>query len=260
MLFIVIGNAIVFLFQAMDTTNTFIYYLYFNPTLILHGQIWRLITFIFVPASSNLFFLAVALYFYYFIGSTLERLWGVAKFTLYYLFGIFFTMLYGIIASFFVNTPYIFLDAAYINLSMFFAFAVLFPDMQVLLFFVIPIKIKWLAMVNAVVFALSVFFTPFPQNLLPLVALMNFFIFCGGYLADYVKRSRAGNSKAARNFRVEATRAKNDLNHKPYRHKCAVCGRTDTDYPDLEFRYCSQCDGYHCFCQDHINNHVHFKE
>ena len=55
-------------------------------------------------------------------------------------------------------------------------------------------------------------------------------------------------------------RINREQNSKPYHHKCAVCGRTDADHPELEFRYCSRCAGYHCFCQDHINNHIHFTE
>ena len=179
MLYIVIGNAIVFIFSMMDTTNTFVSYLYFSPALILKGQIWRIITFIFVPMADGIFWLAIMLYFYYFIGSTLERRWGTAKFTLYYLLGVVLTIIYGIIVSLFTSSGYIYLDAAYINLSMFFAFAVLFPDLEVLLFFIIPVKMKWLALLNAALFAVSIFTTPFPYSLIPLVALLNFFIFCG---------------------------------------------------------------------------------
>lgn len=259
MLYIVIGNAAVYLFSQMDTTLFFYEKLLFNPQLILKGEIWRLLTFVFVPSVDGLLWVAVMLYFYYFIGSTLERYWGSGKFTLYYLSGVLFTMIYGLLAGLITDQQYMFLDASFINLSMFFAFATLFPDTQVLLFFIIPIKIKWLAIVDAVFFALSIFLGTFPTNLLPLVAILNFFLFCGDSITRAFKSARAANSRQASGFRASVNRAKYEERQQTYRHRCAVCGKTDTEYPNLEFRYCSRCTGYHCFCQDHINNHVHFQ-
>ena len=260
MIYIITGNVIVFLFTMMDRTQTFLSYLYFNPTLILQGQVWRLLTFLFIPANNNIIFMALMLYFYYFIGSTLERHWGAGRFTIFYFSGVFLTILYGFLAGFLTNSSYIYLDAAYLNLSMFFAFATMFPDMRVLLFFLIPIKIKWLAIADALFFAWEIAINAFPINLLPLVAIANYFIFCGDDLIRYIKPYRASNSKQAINFRKAARQAKKDASNKPYRHKCSVCGKTDADYPNLEFRYCSRCAGYHCFCADHINNHEHFKD
>lgn len=259
MLYIIIGNAIVYLFGLMDTTGTFLSYLYFNPALVLQGQVWRLITFIFIPSGSNIFFVAIFLYFYYFIGSTLENHWGAPRFTIYYISGILLTVIYGFIAWLITGDTSSSLDSTYINLSMFFAFAVLFPDMRVLLFFIIPIKIKWLAILDAVYFLVSIFITPFPANLLPIVAILNFFIFCGGTLMDYIRPHFRRNTKQTINFRKEARKVKQEQSSLPYRHKCEVCGRTDAEYPNLEFRYCSKCNGYHCFCIDHINNHIHFQ-
>lgn len=259
MLYIVIGNIIVFLFSMMDTTKTFMSYLYFNSDLILKGQVWRLVTFLFIPSSSNVLYFAIELYFYYFIGSTLERYWGSAKFTVYYLFGAVLTMIYGTVMSFFVN-GYLAVSASYLNLSMFFAFAVLFPDTRVLLMFIIPIKIKWLAIVDAAFFALGVIVNPFPINLIPLVAIANFLLFFGSDFLDMFRANKRVYSKQSKNFRKEAQHAKMEMDSAPYRHKCAVCGRTDVSNPELEFRYCSRCAGYHCFCIDHINGHVHFTE
>ena len=260
MLFIIIGNAIVYLFTMMDTTGSFAYYLYFNPQLILQGEIWRLITFVFVPGYAKLWQIVLSLYFSYFIGSTLERYWGTAKFTLYYLSGVVFTMIYGLIAGLLTDSGYMLLDASYINLSMFFTFALFFPDTQLLLFFIIPIKIKWLAIVDAAFFVVSILLGTFPTNLLPLIAVLNFFIFCGDRFFGLFKQGRARNYKTSVNFRNKVASAKMENEHKDYRHKCSVCGKTDTQYPDLQFRYCSRCQGYHCFCEEHINNHIHFTE
>lgn len=264
MLYIIIGNAIVFVFSMMDRTNTFLYYLYFNPALIMQGQIWRLVTFIFVPMSTDIFWEAISLYCYYSIGNLLERFWGPGKFTLYYIGGVISTIIYGILVSLFFSDTIIqylvFLDGFYINLSLFLALAAVAPDMQFLFFFIIPIKAKYLAIFTVVLEFWQTIRNPFPLNLLPLVAFLNFIFFCGGYIWNNTGTFRRSHSKQASRFRATVKRAQDEQAARPYKHKCAVCGRTDVSNPELEFRYCSRCAGYHCFCEDHINNHVHFTE
>jgi membrane associated rhomboid family serine protease len=146
MLFIVIGNGIVWLFSAMDTTGLLECNLAFSARQILQGQVWRLLTFVLVPQSSG-FWLLIMLYFYYFIGSTLEREWGSGRFTIYYLAGMFLTALYGFITYFVTGESYA-ITASYINLSMFFAFATLFPETQFCCIYH-PHQMKWLAILNA---------------------------------------------------------------------------------------------------------------
>lgn len=261
MLFIIIGNAIVFLFSMMDTTGLFLQYLFFSPDKILGGQVWRLITFVFIPPSQNLLYLALFLYFYYFIGKTLEQQWGPGRFTIFYFSGVILTVIYGFAAYFLTGSlSLILLNANYINLSLFFAFATLFPDNRVLLFFIIPIKIKWLALLDAVFFLLQIIITPFPLSLLPVVAILNYLVFCGDTLLTYMGVFRNRFSPRRINFKKAAKSSRAGFSGKIYTRKCSVCGKTDTDYPDLEFRFCSRCEGYHCFCIDHINSHVHFKE
>ena len=268
MLFIVIGNIIVFLFSMMDKSGYFLSYLLFNPQLILRGQVWRLLTFVFVPESTSLIMLAITLYFYYFIGNTLERQWGTAKFTLYYICGIVCTVVYGMIVGLLGNVGYFAMGSSYINLSMFFVFATFFPESRVLLFFFIPIKIKWLAYLNAAYFALGVISYLMVGNILlalvPIIAILNYFIFCGDMLLDSIsslrRRSNRRRNSNVVDFKKAAKQAYSETQNKGYTRKCAVCGRTDTDYPNLEFRYCSRCEGYHCFCEDHIGNHIHFTE
>ena len=143
---------------------------------------------------------------------------------------------------------------------MFFSYATLFPDVQVLFMFIIPVKVKWLAYIDAAVFVFAMVTAPFPFNLLPLVAILNYFVFFGDELISSIHSDRARYKKTTVNFNREKQKIKYEQKNASYTRKCAVCGRTDTDYPDLEFRYCSRCAGYHCFCQDHINNHIHFTE
>lgn len=268
MLWVVIASAVIYIFSMMDSSGAFLYYLMFNPRLILQGQIWRLFTFILIPINSSPIWLFISLYFYYFIGSTLERQWGTPKFTIYYLSGILFTALYGLIAGLLSGAYYIYITASYINLSMFFVFATYFPDHQVLVLFIIPVKIKWLAYLDAALFVFGIIQGAVAGSLLlallPIIAVLNYFIFCGDILFDSIRaltgRARMRRSPNVINFKKAAREARREAESKPYTRKCAVCGRTDADYPDLEFRYCSRCQGYHCFCQDHINSHVHFTE
>lgn len=254
MMYISIANVAFWVLGAIN--RPFLSYLSFDAAAILHGQVWRLVTFMLYPPSTGLLAF-IAFYFYYWIGSTLEQYWGSGQFTIYFFSGVILTILYGFLI-YFITGSNVRLDSQYIYLSMFFSFAALFPDMQVLFMYIIPIKMKYLAIVDAVFFALAVITNPFPVNLLPIVAVLNFFLFCGGDLLSHIRPNRTSRSTV--NFRKESRRIRREQQSKLYTHKCAVCGRTDVDYPNLEFRYCSRCQGYHCFCIDHINNHIHFTE
>ena len=254
MKYITIANAVLWLLNAVN--SRILPYMVFSPYWILRGQVWRLISFVFIPPSTGILAF-IAFYFYYFLGSTLEQQWGTARFNLYFFSGVVLTILFGFLI-YWITGVSVSLTAYYLFLSMFFSFAVLFPDMQVLLFFVIPVKMKWLAILDALFFLYGIFTTPFPANLVPVVAILNFFLFCGEDLLVML-----GVYKKSANT-ISFQRAAREIRRKQaaslYHHKCAVCGKTDTDYPDLEFRYCSKCAGYHCFCQEHINSHIHFKE
>ena len=264
---IVIGNVAVYVLMLLTQANdaNALSFLTFNLNALLHGEVWRLVTFVFVPAYSSPFALLISLYFYYWIGSTLERQWATAKFNLYYISGALLTVLGVVLASLITGNPY--LTAAgtgYVNLSMFFAFAFLFPNTTVLLFFILPVKMKWLAYLDGALFAFDIIKAIGAHNwagvVLPIVALLNFAVFIWPEVHYLKERAKYQNSRKTVQFRQAQQQQAKQAQQQGYRHKCAVCGRTDTDYPDLQFRYCSKCVGYHCFCQDHIFNHVHFTE
>lgn len=270
MKFIVIGSVIVYLL-AIFAGYEAVSFLMFRWDAITHGELWRLITFIFMPGyytTGDVLWLALFLYMYYMIGNVLEREWGTAKFTLYYLSGVVLTIIVGILTALIAGRNVIIGGTSYVNLSMFFAFAMLYPDTQFLLFFFIPVKVKWLAWIDGAFFALSVLTSlmrlDFLNALLPVVALLNFFVFFWTNIADEIawrrNRQRHKTSHQTIHFQAAARQVRKKEAQRGYRHKCEVCGRTDADFPDLEFRYCSRCAGYHCFCQDHIFNHEHFKE
>ena len=237
-------NALVFVLYLVNPT---IYaWLMFDRASVLSGQLWRIITFAFLPQTTSVIFIIFVLYFYYMIGQTLESEWGSMKLTVYYVISILLTLA----VCFIFNVPG---SGTYINLSLFFAFATLYPDFPIRLFFLLPLKIKYLAYVDAAFFLYQIIATPFPRNLVPVGALGAYFLFFSGQLIGLVRRSRAGNARTVK-FKSAVRKAKQE---KGYIHKCAKCGLTDADDPEMEFRYCSLCMGYQCYCARHIFDHEH---
>ena len=255
MLYIVIGQVAVFILDLFFRGMLSSYWLPFSRDLILHGQVWRLVTFIFLPSDSgNPFFLLLGCYFYYWIGTMLEREWGTARFTLFYLSGVVLSVLSGMILGI--------TDIYYITLSIFLVIATLYGEMQVLLFFVIPIKMKWMALIDVALILVAVIqnlmYGSWVGALLPLASFVNYFIFTWPFWGAKLGVLRRRADPKVVNFkRVQKQAQKQAKATGGYRHKCAVCGITDADDPNMEFRYCSKCDGYYCYCMNHINNHVH---
>ncbi|MCD7946965.1 MAG: rhomboid family intramembrane serine protease [Oscillospiraceae bacterium] len=264
MLIIIVGQIIVFLLDMFSSGGSGCSNLIsFAPYYILHGQVWRIVTFVFVPINSSPILLIISLYFYFFIGRILEREWGVVKFTVFILLGAVLNIIIGFVlyVLFPSVSPAVTASMHYVFLSMFFAFATLFPNMQVLLFFIIPIKIKWLAWIDAAMFAYTIIASlvqrDFVGAIVPLIAILNYFIFFWPTIRDSFRRMKYRTSRQTIHFKHAANQARQNQQQRGYLHKCAVCGKTDTDYPDMEFRYCSKCNGYYCYCPEHINNHIH---
>ena len=249
--YIVIGSVVVYLLN-MFSNGTFSSLLYFSLPHILQGQVWRLISFVFMPLDSRLLWFALSTYLYWMIGSTLEREWGSTKFTLFYIMGVVLNILLGFVTGTATMT--------YVNLSMFFAFATLYPNTQFLIFFIIPVKVKWLAWLDAALLAWSIFqylFSGIPLlALIPVIAILYYFLFFSADFARLFGRVKHQTSRQTINFKQAQKKARET---KGYIHKCAVCGITDEMDSSMEFRYCSKCNGYHCYCMNHINNHVHIE-
>ena len=244
-----------------------------NVTKILQGQVWRLITWIVYPpsTSSPLWFVIAILFFYYPISASLEHTWGKFKFTLYILSGMLFTVIAAFILHFVMGGVLdglggIIFSTYYISLSIFLAYSLTYPDMTVLLMFVIPIKMKWMSIVYAalVIYDVARYFMNGAWFMaLPIIAsLLNFVIFFLGtrdfnrynpkeiHRKNEFKRAVNGGSKT-----VPFPGNSNAVT----KHKCAVCGRTEKDDPNLEFRFCSKCNGNYEYCQDHLYTHIHKK-
>ena len=191
------------------------------------------------------------------------RYWGTPQFTIFFFSGVILSEIFAFIV-YFVSGVSLNITATYIYFSMFFSFATLYPDMTILLFFIIPVKMKWLAYLDGALFAFDIISAIGRHSwggvVLPIVALLNFAVFIWPEVHYLRQRTQYQASRKTVQFRQAQQQQARQQEQQGYHHKCAVCGKTDTDYPDMQFRYCSKCAGYHCFCQDHIFNHVHFTE
>ena len=267
MLWVIGLNVITYIFSMIDPSNTLYWLLCFDRNAILHGQVWRLVTFITLSLQSySYLWVIIAVIFYIQLGKALENTWGRFRFNLYYLTGILFLDL----AGFLLNVP---VSADSLNTSLFLAFATLYPETTFLVFFIIPIKARWLGILNLLIFLLQLLsFSVFPFNLLPLFALANYFLYLGKNFLNIFPISWQVNANRVKKKMSSGKRGKQvpfpgagsytastARPEAPYTHKCTVCGRTDVSNPELEFRYCSKCKGYYCYCEDHINNHTHIQ-
>ena len=267
MLYITIGTAIVYLI-SMFTQNFLLYdILRFDRSLILKGQVWRLISYPLTYGSINPVFMLITLVCYYSLGRAMENAWGTFKFNLFYFTGILMMDIYSMI----FNCQ---ADAYYLNLSLFLSYATMYPNAQFLLLFIIPVKAWIFALIDLLLILYGLIADPFPYNLFPVIALANYFLFFGKDVANVIPISWQANFRrlfrkkpktsqprpkvvpfpSAGSYEASVATPKT-----PYTHRCTVCGRTDVSNPDLEFRYCSRCKGYHCYCEDHISNHAHIE-
>ncbi len=226
--------------------------LMFYSPYILRGEVWRLFTFIFVPTSTNPFYLLLSCYVIFWTGQMLEREWGTAKFNLFYLCGV----LWSIAGGMFLGSISIY----YIHLSFFLVIATMYSEMQVLFMLVVPVKMKWLALLDVALILLNALEQGWVVILLAIPSFINYFIFTWSFWSMKLGFVRRRADPQVINFK----RAKRQAEKKAretggYMHKCAVCGITDEDDPGMEFRYCSKCDGYYCYCANHINNHIHIR-
>lgn len=288
MLWICASNAVVFVLWYLFKLDM-LSLLNFDADKILHGQLWRLFSYVFTFASGGSFLgssilgAVISISFYYWVGRMLENTWGTLRFNLYYLAGVLLSDAFAIVLQLIFHLcPTV--SVHYLNLSMFLAVATLIPDQRVYIYMIIPVKMKWLAwvdlglsLISVVTGVLDAVYIWFKMGsymgtayllfaLFPLVSLLNYFLFFGKDIANVLPRwmTRKRRQKPKRVVYTQAQPnpdwAKNyrsPSGERPYRHKCTVCGRTDTDCPGLEFRYCSRCAGYFCYCIDHINNHTH---
>ncbi len=281
MLYLCVGSGLVYLF-TMFVQNTVLYdLLCFDFDLIMKGQVWRLFSYVLTASGGNILFTLITLVCYYSLGRAMENVWGTFRFNLFYLSGVVLMDLYALAVGllmpqwrFMMNQV---VSVGYLNLSLFLGYATLYPDTQFLVLFIIPVKAWILALFDLVMIAIDVIDMSipvflFPINLFPLVSIANYLLFFGKDVINVIPMSWRVNT--LRLFRRKPRKTENRTGtipfpaagsyqatvaqtKAPYTHKCRVCGRTDASNPELEFRYCSRCGGYQCYCQEHISNHEH---
>ncbi|MCR4989470.1 MAG: hypothetical protein K6A38_01215 [Lachnospiraceae bacterium] len=267
-------------------------YMYLNPYEIIHHlQIWRVFTWILIPPDSFGFFTLIVLYFYYSIGTSLEITWGTYRYNVYLLSGYLFTILgafifYGISvlngtdmlwdASIAGSAIFsLFFTTYYVNMSIFLAYAATFPEAQVLLLFIIPIKVKFLGIIYGAIIVYSfVSYAKAGVAYLPMcvviaASLLNFVIFfftmrkrvSNDLLRAFRRRANASAASGVYSEKVNSQRhASATMRPKSAgitRHKCAICGATEVTNPELQFRFCSKCNGNYEYCENHIFTHTH---
>lgn len=268
MLYISIGTALVYLFTLISKNYLLYDILCFDRARILQGQVWRLFSYVFIPSGGGLILTAVSLLCYFSLGRAMENSWGTLRFNLYYLSGILMMDIYCMIFKCYASVEYL-------NLSLFLGYATMYPNAQFLLLFIIPVKAWIFALIDLGLMLFGLIMYPFPENLFSVISLANYFLFFGAEVVNVFPVSWRAN--ASRLFRKKKKYAPSEPKKPipfpsagsydasvasvkaPYTHRCTVCGRTDVSHPDLEFRYCSRCNGYYCYCQEHISNHEHIQ-
>jgi hypothetical protein len=213
------------------------------PSKVLAGQFWRLFTFLLVPSVSDPIWALFAWYLFYLMGTALENYWSAFKYNVY--------LLIAYLAT--VGTSFLTPDLPATNLylysSVFLAFAFLHPNFELYLFFLLPVKVKWLALLTWIGYGASLLTGGMSTRLLILGAVGNFLLFFG---ADLVRRARSTQWRMEMRAREAAARSKPT-------HTCLVCGKNSTTHPDLDFRYCDECEGQCGYCPEHIRDHEHVK-
>ena len=238
-------------------------YCLLEPALILQGQVWRLVSWLLIPPGSLDIFTIIMLFFYYSIGTTLEQTWGAFRYNLYIFGGIILSVigafvLYGILLLTGSNGILLLEGGAFstyfISMSIFLGFAAAYPNMQVLLYFIIPLKIKWLALVDIVYLVWQMAGSGWVTRACIICSLMNFIIF---FLAPRNTSRISPRQVKRRRTYMRAVNSGYNSKGQVTKHKCAVCGRTELDGDNLEFRFCSKCKGNYEYCQDHLFTHKH---
>lgn len=230
-------------------------FLALNPYQILHGQIWRLFTFLLCAPTDSILFLIFVMLFYYSICTTLEQVWGSFRFNLYILTGVLGTVIAAFLVYAVTGSAIINMDTYYLNLSLILAYAAIFPNQVVLLYGLIPIRIKWMGYLDGFFLLVSFIIGDLGMRVSIVVAMLNFILFF--FLSRNMQPFTPKQVHRKRQYQKAVKQAAPPVNPDIARHKCAVCGRTEKDDPNLEFRFCSKCNGNYEYCQDHLFTHEH---
>lgn len=250
-----------------------------NPEAIIHGEVWRLVTWVFCPPGSLSVFTLIMLLCYYQLGSLLERTWGTFLYNVYIFMGLICTVVGAFLIMLLPFGRYIYTYAwaggiqiystFYVSLSIFLGFALTYPEQTMLLYFIIPVKIKYLAVVDLAFLTYQVirsFMASTASGFITLVMIVSslagtlmYYLLTRKGKWTYGTGGRRQHQKRQREFTKAVGRSQVNPAGKISRHKCAICGQTELTNPDLEFRFCSKCNGNYEYCQNHLFTHEHKK-
>lgn len=221
------------------------------PELVLQGEVWRLVTYLFDPPRMNILFAFFAWYLFYLMGTTLEANWGTFRYCLYLLLGYLASLTAAFIGFAVFNVQGEYASNAFLYGSVFLAFARFYPDFTLMLMFILPVKIKWLALLTWIGYGFTFLTDPgWLSKLMILAATLNYLVFFG---RDIIRNAKQGHRRMQSQAKTLQTNTK-------LMHECRVCGLSSKDSPRVAFRYCSQCEGQCCYCPEHIRSHQHVGE
>jgi hypothetical protein len=237
---VVMFTALVCILAYID--QHFISVLELRPELIKKGQVWRLVTYIFIPSSPlqqgsllSPLLAVVALWFLWWIGDKLEAAWGPFRLTLYFITG----MVGVTLAAFLLRAPF---SNGMLAVSIFLAVAWFYPNEIIYLMFILPVKFKWLAWLTGGFLFLGFVFSSNSIRLAMILALSNYFLFFGPQIFQSIRHRKEVAGRRKR-FEVQSRSDEEPLHH------CATCGATENSDPSLEFRVASDGEEY---CLAHL--------
>jgi hypothetical protein len=248
-LILIAGQVLLFVadqFYRAQGRNGILNQIRLDTTAVLHGEVWRLITFLFDPPLTNVLFAFFFWYLFYLMGTTLETTWGAFRYDLFLAIG-YFASLAVAFGTHFLALPGAYASNAFLYGTVFLAFARMYPDFTLLLFFILPVKIKWLALLQWIGYGLGLLFGTWPMRAMIFASVFNFLLFFG---RDIWRDMKHGH----RRMRQHAKTLQTPLH---IVHKCHVCGATSEEHLRMQFRYCSKCVGQYAYCPEHLHDHEH---
>lgn len=261
--YFVFASAIGVILSQFGIGQTILSYMSFSMDAILRGQIWRLVTWIFYPSGGGIWTLVFLLCLIP-MGKSLERFLGTFRMNVYFIGGVILNIIGGILVYFVtllltgIGFP-VYLSTYYILLTIFMALAIIMPDATVNLYFILPIKMKWMLLVYFLELAYEIYsyfsiswVVGIALGTQIIMALVNLFLF---FWLSKIRLTRKQRQRQ-REFRAQMN-SQPRQNFGMARHKCAICGRTELDDPNLTFRYCSKCTGNKEYCNNHLFTHQH---
>jgi hypothetical protein len=227
----------------------------FEPDKVLAGEWWRLVTFLFTPPSTNPLFAFFFWYLFYLMGTTLEANWGALRYNLYLLLGYAASVVMAFVAWFAAGVPGESASNAFLYGTVFLAFARLYPDFVMYIFFILPVKIRWLAILTWIMYGATILFArDWMAPAMVVAATFNYLVFFGRDVMHDMKHRHRRMQFQSRSLHGGNVKGGRKMNH-----ECRVCGLSSADSPKTQFRYCSECGGDYCYCPEHLANHEHVK-